>query len=361
MRILFIITYCFLFLTACEEKFEETKPSFVKMTESVYASVTILPVDLYQVYSVVPGILEKVDIKEGDQVKIGQTIAKISSSNQKIQIEKAALNVNYARENYEGKATALKSITDEINLLKDQIQLDSTNFFRQKSLWKKGIGSKNQLETKQLKYESNQSKLKILFKKYDQTKFELENYFKNTQNDLKRVKSNLQDFYIKSKVDGTVYTLLKNEGELISQQQPLAQIGKSNSFVIEMMIDEVDVAKIELDQKALISLDAYEGQVFEAKVNKIYPLKDNRTQTFKVEAAFEQAPPKLFAGLSGEANIVLSEKENVLTIPVNYVLENGNVNTKDGEISIKTGMKNMEWIEVVAGIDTATVLLKPEI
>ncbi|MEZ5021868.1 MAG: efflux RND transporter periplasmic adaptor subunit [Chitinophagales bacterium] len=329
------------------------------MTESVYASVTVQPEDLYDVFAATPGILDHIFINEGDSVTQDQIIAQITANTPKLNIENALLNVDLSRENYKGKATILSSISDEISSTKKQLQIDSINYFRQKNLWEKNVGSRSELETRQLKYELTQDNLDILQKRYEQTSLELENSYNQAQNALKKAKSNLSDYFIKAKINGKVYSVLKKEGELINQQEPLAQIGKSSAFIIELMIDEVDIAKISLGQFAWITLDAYEGEVFEATITKIYPLKDTRTQTFKIEANFNEPPKVLYAGLSGEANILLQEKENALSIPIEFLTEDNKVKTENGDVAVELGMKNMERIEILSGIDTSTVILKP--
>lgn len=344
---------------SCTQKKEKTKPIFSKMTESVYASVTVQPEDLYDVFAATPGILDHIFINEGDSVTQDQIIAQITANTPKLNIENALLNVDLSRENYKGKATILSSISDEISSTKKQLQIDSINYFRQKNLWEKNVGSRSELETRQLKYELTQDNLDILQKRYEQTSLELENSYNQAQNALKKAKSNLSDYFIKAKINGKVYSVLKKEGELINQQEPLAQIGKSSAFIIELMIDEVDIAKISLGQFAWITLDAYEGEVFEATITKIYPLKDTRTQTFKIEANFNEPPKVLYAGLSGEANILLQEKENALSIPIEFLTEDNKVKTENGDVAVELGMKNMERIEILSGIDTSTVILKP--
>ncbi len=83
----------------------------------------------------------------------------------------------------------------------------------------------------------------------------------------------------------------------------------ATDFIIEMLVDEVDIVKISINQKVIISLDAYKGEIFTGKVSKIYPKKDERNQTFTVEAVFDEAPIKLYPGLSGESNIIISAKK----------------------------------------------------
>ena len=109
----------------------------------------------------------------------------------------------------------------------------------------------------------------------------------------------------------------------------------------------------------LVTLDAYGGDVFEASIIKIYPQKDIKTQTFRIEGLFNQPPKALYAGLSGEANIILSEKKRTMIIPLEYLMENNKVITERGELDVIVGLKNMESVEIISGIDTATIILKP--
>ena len=154
--------------------------------------------------------------------------------------------------------------------------------------------------------------------------------------------------------------MYKEPGEIVTTMEPLAAIGSATNFIIEMLVDEVDIVQINEAQDVLVNLDAYQDEVFKGKVSKIYPQKDERNQTFKVEAVFENPPKILYPGLSGEANIVVATKNKVLTIPKAYIIDGDKVKTDDGIITISTGLQNMEYIEVLSGISKNTYIYKPD-
>jgi hypothetical protein len=79
-----------------------------------------------------------------------------------------------------------------------------------------------------------------------------------------------------------------------------------------------------------------------------------------VEAEFKELPPKVYYGLSGEANIVVSTRDNAIVIPAEYLLGDNKVLTEEGEKSVQVGIKNLKFAEILSGIDTTTSLLKPE-
>lgn len=348
-----------IFLVSCSEEQDYIQPTIEDMTESVYASVSIVPKDMYDVYTVATGIIDSIAVTEGDTVKKGQLIAIISSDATQVNKENAMLNLNLAKERLKGKANILEKLQEQIEASSNQLELDSINYFRQLRLMEQNVGSKIDLQVKKLKYELSKSNRNILLKEYQQSKIELSNGFKQSKNLLELAKSNLGDYLIKSDIDGTLYSLLKEKGELISPQTPIAQIGRTGDFLIEMRIDEVDIAKIDLGQKVIITLDSYKRKTFSGYVSKIYPIKDERTQTFKVEAIFDEAPEKLYAGLSGEANVIISTKKNVMTIPLGYLTADNQVITENGKKSVKIGLQNMDKVEIISGIDSTTKIEKP--
>ncbi|WP_350285347.1 efflux RND transporter periplasmic adaptor subunit [uncultured Croceitalea sp.] len=359
-----MIKYCALvlsfFLFACVDNDGRIYPQKVQLTESVYASATVQPDSLYQAYAAVAGILDVNLVEEGDEVKKGEPIVQIINTSPKLNMQNAKLSLQLVRENFVGEAAILNGILDEISTVELTLKNDSINYFRQKNLWDKNIGSKIEFDNRKLAYELSQNNLRLLKRKYDRTKNELSTQVQQAENDYKTARKASQDFTVTSKIDGKVYALYKNPGEIINTLEPVAAVGQSNRFVVELLVDEVDVVKLDIGQRILIVLDAYGTQVFEARLHKIYPRKDERSQTFKVEAVFVAPPKKLYPGLSGEGNIIIAQKEYALTIPKAYLMEEGKVLTDQGEITIKTGIESLDKVEVLSGIDENTVLLKPD-
>jgi len=352
--------YTILLLVSCSQEQDKIVPKVQNLTESVYSSVTIQPDSLYQVYASVSGILDVNFVEEGQRVSKGDPLVQIINNTPKLNAQNAKFAFELAQENYNGSTTALKSIKDEIEAAKLKHKNDSINYYRQKKLWDQNIGSKVEYDTKKLNYELAKNQLRLLKNTYNRTKNELETLVKQAQNNYQSASIATKDFMINSKIDGKVYALYKEPGEIVNSLEPLASIGSSTHFIIEMLVDEVDIVQIQLEQKVVLNLEAYSNAVFTAKVSKIYPKKDERNQTFKVEAVFENAPDILYPGLSGEANIIIATKENVLTIPKAYLIEDTKVKTDNGFISITTGLQNMEYVEVTSGLTRNTYIYKPE-
>lgn len=357
MRRVSLVLIC-IALVSCHNKRESAIVQKRSITESVYASATVQPDSLYEAYSIVSGILETNLVEEGALVRKQQPIIKILNTAPKLNAKNAKLAYDLALENYKGSSALLKTIQDEIDAAELQYQNDSINYFRQANLWKQNIGSKAQYDNQRLKYQLAKNSLNLLKSKYVQTENELKTAVEQAQNSYQSSLSNSEDYTITSQLKGKVYALYKEPGEIVSTVEPLASIGSAEAFIIELLVDEIDIVKITQGQKVLIALEAYGNEVFEAQVSKIYPKKDERNQTFMVESTFKRPPEKLYPGLSGEANIILAQNKNALSIPKSFLIGRNKVLTDSGEITIERGLENMEYVEVLSGLEENTTIYK---
>ncbi len=360
MRIKYLSFGFVLLLFSCGDSESSITPTRKTITASVYGSVTVQPDSLYQVHAVVSGILDKNLVEEGDSVRRGQPLIELINSTPILSAENARLAMELAQKNYQGEAALLASIQDEIHAASITFKNDSINCFRQKRLWADQIGTKAELDNRELTYQLSRNKLNLLQNNYQRTKNELEMQLDQAKNNYASSKIVQGDFTVASKIDGTVYAVYKNPGEMVTSRDALAAVGSSNDFIIELLIDETDIVKVAQNQKVLVTLDAYQEEIFEAYIHKIYPRKDERSQTFKVEALFKEPPMQLYPGLSGEGNILVAVKEDALVIPKVYVFDTNKVLTTEGSKVVTLGLQNLDQVEVLHGIDATTQLLKPE-
>ncbi|WP_298895265.1 HlyD family efflux transporter periplasmic adaptor subunit [uncultured Psychroserpens sp.] len=359
MRVLSYTMMLFIFLS-CSNAQEKILPEEKSLTESVYSSVTIQPDSLYQAYAIVSGLLDANLVDEGDLVFKNDPLFQIINSTPKLNTQNAKLALDLARENYNGRAAILSGIQDEIEAAKLKRVNDSVNYFRQKNLWNQNIGSKNQYDSKKLNYELASNQLRLLQSKYNRTKNELQTAVNQAENNYQTASIASKDFTVESKIDGKIYAIYKEPGEIVTSMEPIASIGSAKRFIIELLVDEVDIVSIHKGQDVLISLDAYNDNIFNGEITKIYPKKDERNQTFIVEAQFIEAPKVLYPGLSGEANIIIERKDKVLTIPKAYLIDNNKVKTENGLVTITIGLQNMEYVEVLSGLSKDTFIYKPD-
>lgn len=340
---------------------QEVKPSIKNITEFVYASSNVIPRDKYFCRSIRSGIIEKVFINEGDVVKKGQSLFSIrASADVKNRLNNATVNLEESKENLSGTNNKLKSIEVELQRAKDQLSIDSINYQRRKKLWDQKIGSQNELDRSLLSYNTSTNRVEAIKIEYEQARLTLKNNLEKAQNLVSTERDLLGDLVVRSKIDGKIFKIFKQVGELINTQENFAEIGSTEDFIVEMYIDEVDISKITLGDTAIIHLEAYPDTVYISTLSQISAMKDLSTQTFTAESVFVNPPSKLFNGLSGEANIMVDKRKEALIIPSDYLYNGNIVLTNNGETKVKVGVKSLEYIEILSGVDTSTVLLKPD-
>lgn len=346
------ILACLLLLTLLQSCGSEPEKMTVKeqdITASVYASGTVKSKDQYQIYPLISGVVQEVLVDDGDVVKKGQVIMRIENKAQQINAENAALLASY--NDISANQDKLSDAKDAIDLSKDKMKTDSLLFVRTKNLYSQGVGTKVELEQRELAYQSSKNGYQNALTRYRDLKRQLDLNAKQANNNYAISSKMASDYLIKSDINGKVYAVLRDKGELVSPQIAVATVGSASNYILEMQVDEYDIAKIELGQQVFITMDSYKGKVFEAKISKINPIMNERSKTFLIEAIFVVAPPKLFPNTSFEASIVLQAKKNALVIPKRFILQGDYVMLANGnKQKIEIGIRDYEYVEVIKGL-----------
>ena len=311
-------------LQSCGNKKEKISPLKETITESVYASGVLKSINQYQVFSPVNGLIQKILVQEGDTVKSNDDILLVKSETARLNTENAQLASDYGTVN--SNNNKLNEAEANINFLKTKLKNDSLLMERQRNLWAEQIGTRNELDQRELAYKNAVAAYNAAMFRY---------------RDLRK-------------------HIFKKEGEFVTTQTAVAVIGGAGDFIIELQVDEYDIQKIFPGQKVLIKMDSYKNDVYEARVDRVIPFMNDRSRSFTVEAAFITKPPALYPNLTVEANIIIQTKNDVITIPVDYLLNDSLVILSSGEKrKLETGLKDYRKVEVISGLTTADVIIKP--
>ena len=187
---------------------------------------------------------------------------------------------------------------------------------------------------------------------------------------LKQLEEQLSYTTVTSPIDGVVLSRDVQVGDAVSSILVLGStatlvmtLGDTHQVYVKGKVDESDIAKVYLGQAARIKVQSFPGRTFAGRVTKIAPLgveKDNVT-TFEVQISIDNPGGELKANMTANAEIVLEEHKNALTIPEQAVLYDKDRNAsvwvpdphgKDGHrvLAIKTGISNGSRIEVLSGL-----------
>ncbi len=359
LRHAFLISVAFL-LAACQEKRETTRPAMGPITAAVYASGVVKARDQYQAFAALNGLVAHVHVAAGDTVQKGDALFTIDDRASSLGSQRAELAVDLIRQNASPDSPVLAQLRLAVEQARTRLNNDSLLLVRQRALWDKQVGSKVELDNRELAYTSSRNTYESALKAYSESRTRLRNELRVAENELALRRAAEGDHTVRSLIDGRVYDVLIERGELATTQRPLAIVGRSDAFLIELQVDEFDIVRVAPGQQVWVTMDSYKDQVLEASVTRVDPLMNERTRTFTVEAVLKEPPAVLYPNLTLEANIVIARKESALTVPAEYLVQDRYVLVApDERKEVVIGLRDLQRVEVLEGLDTTVTLYHP--
>lgn len=348
-----------LLINCSQKESQEIQPTIGSITESVYASGVIKAKDQYTVYSTVNGILKKTKVVVGQKINKGQLLFELDNDKADLNTQNALLAYELSKKDSRYIQDKIAELELKIQAAKDKLVLDESIYSRNKNALKYGGISQVDFERVEQTYKSSKSNLEMAENQLTQQKIQFQNEQSKNANNLKISLKNQSDYSVKSEFEGQLFDLPVKDGTFVTTQMPIATIGKSNNFILELDVDENDMVRVQLGQKIVVTMDSYKGIVFDAIVSKIYPIMDERSRTFKIEARFLKTPPNIFPNLTAEANIIIHTKKNAITIPKEYLMEGTYVLVnKDEKRRVKVGLSDYKKVEILEGLKANETLYK---
>lgn len=315
-----------------EQELQTTQPYIASIVKKTVATGSIQPREEIEIKPYVSGVLDKLYVEAGDEVKKGQQIARIKviasseSLNQasseleraKIEKEEAFKELNRQRELFE------KGIIAEatFNPFLHQYNLSVQEFERSKerySIIKDGISSKNSIA------------------------------------------SNI----VRSTVDGMILDVPAEIGDNVKEGimldgTTIASVADMNDLLFIGFLDESEVGKVNEGMPIQLTVGAMDNYTFDAVLEYISPKGTDETGTiqFEIRAAINLPDSiNLRAGYSANANVVLDKRDSVLAInEADLLFEKSKtlVEIVDGEAvskrEVKLGLSDGIQVEILEGL-----------
>jgi membrane fusion protein, macrolide-specific efflux system len=146
----------------------------------------------------------------------------------------------------------------------------------------------------------------------------------------------------------------------------------SDRLIVKAYVDETDIGKVKIGQKASIALDAYPDIRVDGTVDHIYYEShlQNNVNIYYVDIIPETVPDVYRSGMSANIDIRVAERQNALLLPTGAVQNKngGSVvmmkNSASGKPplyrKVSTGMQDDRNIEITGGISEGDVVLMPD-
>ncbi|WP_222983223.1 efflux RND transporter periplasmic adaptor subunit [Flagellimonas meishanensis] len=294
------------------------------ITNKVIVTGKVIPEDEINIKPQISGIIDKIYLEEGADVKAGDLIAVIKVVPNEQSLNQAAGRVRNA----------------ELALNNAKIEYE-----RNKALFDRGVISNQEFNNQQLTY--------------DQAVQEL----KNARADYQIIRigsaggSASANTNIRATVSGTILEIPVEEGDQVIQSNnfndgtTIATIADMTKMIFEGEVDEAEVGKLHEGMPLEISLGALEKNKFQANLKFIAPkgVEEEGAVQFKIEADLEvNDSTYVRAGYSANASIVLEEKKDVLAIK--EALLQFDKETEEPYVEVEVGENEFERKELKLGV-----------
>jgi HlyD family secretion protein len=142
----------------------------------------------------------------------------------------------------------------------------------------------------------------------------------NLQDDLDDVLADMEALTVRAGLSGVISGLSLNPGQTVQGGAALFTVQSDGEYKIDVDIDELDIAGIELGEAAEVTFDALPGERFTATVAKINPIGTavGNVTNFKVTLSLSDAPGVML-GMSADVEIVSESAQGVLLIPIEAI------------------------------------------
>jgi len=341
------------------------------VAKSVVATGKITPITQVEVKSKASGIVEKLYVDINDRVHKGQPLAQLDQ--QEISDQVAAQRAQLAAQ--EANVTNFEAAIgqDKVNAAAPDLPMYKVTLDRNTEMVKEGLVPQQNLDNANRDYLAALTKRDAAKAQIGVDNAKLKQAMAQVQQSeasLKQLEEQLSYTTIVAPMDGVVLSRDVEIGDAVSSILVLGStatlvmtVGDTTEVYVKGKVDEADIAHVYMGQPARIKVESFRDRYFQGKVTKISPMgveKDNVT-TFEVRVSINNPGGELKAQMTANAEILLDEHKNVLTVPENAVLYDNQKNTsveipdkgqKEGKrkVPVKVGLSNGSVTEIVSGL-----------
>ncbi len=261
--------------------FETAAVAPANIMNSITATGTIEPVTSVTVGTQVSGIVSKLYVDYNSVVKKGQVIAELDKTNLMSQLNSAKTQL----------ATA-----------QSQLNYQTTNFNRYKTLYQKGLVAADDFDSAKLSY--TQAKEQVAAAKEE----------------VQRAQTNLGYATITSPIDGIVLSKSVEEGQTVAASFSTPELFTIAQDLTNMQVvadvDEADIGDVKDGERVSFTVDAYPDDTFEGTVKQVRQeaTTTNNVVTYEVVISAPNADLKLKPGLTANVTIYTAERKSVLSV-----------------------------------------------
>jgi membrane fusion protein, multidrug efflux system len=244
------------------------------------------------------GRLAEVNVQLGDQVRKGQTIAKVEDREIQEQVRQAEAAYKVA------EATIRQRDAD--------LRLAQTNLERNRSLLERQLLPKQTFDDTDARHQAAIAQLDLAHAQFEQAKARLE-----------ELRINLTNTVIASPVDGFIGKRFLDPGATVSPNVPVASVVDIHTVRMVANLVEKDLKRVTVGTQAAVDVDAFPGEKFAGRVSRVAPIFDPATRTAEMEIEVPNPGYKLKPGMYARVQLTVSMRPDAVAVPSNAIVTLG--------------------------------------
>lgn len=321
------------------------------------------------------GRVERLFANVGDRIEKGAPIAQLEDRDLKARLAKAQADLAAARAQAAlvrrgARTEEIADVEAQLRQAKAEAELAVVQERRVGALAEKGYTGQDELDRARrdlavgnARLASAESRLALTRARSQPEDVALaEARVKQAEAAVSEAEATLSYATIAAPIAGVIAQVATQEGETVSaglNAPTFVTIIDLDRLEVAAYVDEVDVGRVRVGQKASFTVDSFPEADFTGKVTAVYPraLIQSNVVNYVTTVAIENSEGRLKPDMTANVTVALDERENVLAIPDRALRREGGktvVHVLDGATErsqpVKVGIRGGGYTEVLSGL-----------
>jgi multidrug efflux pump subunit AcrA (membrane-fusion protein) len=331
---------------------------------------TVVPEAQVDVFSKVSGILEEIEVEQGDRVKSNQVIAVVEREEReaKLQESRAALDVlraGWAQMETGARPEEISQAEELVRQTEARWRNSVENYNRLKTLKERDFISQQRLDEAMLQVtineaEHNSAKEKLTLMRKgarQEDRDALLAQIRQAEATVKLAEINLKNATIRAPISGITSERFLDRGAFVTTTTPLIRIVAMDVVKVVVHVVEGELAQIRPGSNAEIRVDTYPDELFRGSVVRISPTVDPQSRAAEVEILVDNYDHRLKPGMFARASLIVQRRDGVLLLSKDSLLRQKGASRvfvhDKGKASLKEimlGLQGEQYVEVLRGL-----------
>jgi HlyD family secretion protein len=344
------------------------------IVQSVVASGRLVTPARVALGSVLVGTVLRLEAREGAVVKAGQVLAVLKSDEQRAAVAQARGALAEAEARLAQLATQSGPVAEEgLHKAEAGLRLARAEAVRTQSLFDKGFFSRSRLDEAQRTLKAAQADHDSAVAQAVANRPQGAEYVlarsrrEQSRAALEAAGARLANTEIRAPADGVVLKRLVEAGDVVAQGRQMFEMSVSGETQVSLLVDEKNLAFLQVGQAARVAADAYPGRPVPAEVFYIAPVVDAQRGTVEVKLRVKSPADYLKPDMTVSAEIVAGSKAATLVLPAGAVRDAAGSRpwvlvVRDGRTArqaVRLGLHGEGSVEVLEGLAEGALVVPP--